>query len=359
MNALDLSARMKRTVRAVAAADAFALPMLGMGPEQIRRDLGDGDLVRRLCKAPPGAVGSAFPPGAVSDVFAAGYLLLRGFLSDGGHITAARAGRALLRLKTDAAFRPYFDDFLDPVTREGLERLDGSYVSTRFDLVPCDGRRINCSAAARAWVAGLLNPGDPEAAIRDAVTLSMPTHPNAIAISGAAVSAALTAASFLPGFDCGRLYELALKAARDGYELGLSAAGMPPVGAKLPQRIELAVNLALRYRRDPEKLLQELNDVVGFGAYASEAVPSAVGLVIAAGGRAGEAVRLAANAGNCACCTAVIAAAACAASSPVDEALEEHFEKVRAAAPFDWEPLWAGLTAFAELVEGGRDVFTL
>ena len=40
MKAFDLPARMKRTVRAVAAADAFALPMRGLGPDQIRRDLG-------------------------------------------------------------------------------------------------------------------------------------------------------------------------------------------------------------------------------------------------------------------------------------------------------------------------------
>lgn len=88
------------------------------------------------------------------------------------------------------------------------------------------------------------------------------------------------------------------------------------MGAKLPQRIELAANLAVRHRRDPERLLREMNDLIGFGAYASEAVPSAVGLVIAAQGRVGEAVRLAANAGNQACCTAAIAAAACAPACP-------------------------------------------
>ena len=348
MKAFDLPARMKRTVRAVAAADAFALPMRGLGPDRIRRDLGGGGLVRRLRKA-PGAAGDSFEPGGVSDVFASSYLLLRGFLRDGGRVTLAGAGQALLRLKTESIFRPYLDRFLDPVTREGLDRLDGSYLPTRFDRVPCDGRRINCSAAARAWVAGLLNPGDPEAAIRDAVTLSMPSHPNAIAISGAAVSAALTAAAFLPGPDCGRLYDLALHAADTGYRLGLAAAGTPPVGAKLPQRIELAANLAVRHRREPERLLREMNDLTGFGAYASEAVPSAVGLVIAAQGRVGEAVRLAANAGNQACCTAAIAAAACAPACPADEALEECFEQVRAVPPFEWEPLWAELDIFAAL----------
>lgn len=50
---------MKRTVRAVAAADAFALPMRGLEPDQIRRDLGGGGLVRRLRKA-PGRCGGFF-----------------------------------------------------------------------------------------------------------------------------------------------------------------------------------------------------------------------------------------------------------------------------------------------------------
>ncbi len=95
-------------------------------------------------------------PGGVTDVLVCGLLILRGVMRDGGRVPSPGVGQALLRLKTDPSiFRPYLDRVLDPVTRAGLDRLDGSYLPTRFDRVPCDGRRINCSAAARAWVAGL------------------------------------------------------------------------------------------------------------------------------------------------------------------------------------------------------------
>ncbi len=141
----------------------------------------------------------------------------------------------------------------------------------------------------------------------------------------------------------------ALHAADTGYRLGLAAAGTPPVGAKLPQRIELAANLAVRHRRDPERLLREMNDLIGFGAYASEAVPSVVGLVIAAQGRVGEAVRLAANAGNQACCTAASPRRPAPPPALRTRRWRNALSRFGRSPPLNGSALWAELDIFAAL----------
>ena len=168
----------------------------------------------------------------------------------------------------------------------------------------------------------------------------MVTHPNGIAISGTAVSAALTAAAFGGKLDSAKIYDTALWAAQEGYRRGCLATVKPPVGAKLPGRIELAVNLALQYGDDDERLLAELGDLIGFGVNTSELIPSVVGILVAAHGSLSRAVRLAANAGNCANRVAVVAAAACAPACEPDPMLEACFERAAQKLPFDCSALF-------------------
>ena len=340
MSSCNLYEATRRTVRAVMGADAFAMPLMRRSSAAIRQELGGGKPVETLIPPPEDLPWHPLGEGGVTDASVCGLLMLERAMQDEGFLGTKGVGETLIRFKNDPDYHPYFDWFAGPVTRRGLEKLEGYYQPTRFDKNPCEARHGTSGAVCRGWVAGLLHPGDPEAAIRQAVQLAMVTHPNGIAISGTAVSAALTAAAFGGKLDSAKIYDTALWAAQEGYRRGCLATVKPPVGAKLPGRIELAVNLALQYGDDDERLLAELGDLIGFGVNTSELIPSVVGILVAAHGSLSRAVRLAANAGNCANRAAVVAAAACAPACDPDPMLEACFERAAQKLPFDCSALF-------------------
>lgn len=68
------------------------------------------------------------------------------------------------------------------------------FSESRFPSLPvvlaCDNSRASNGSAMKIFPAGLKNPGHPERAVQDAITLCKPTHDNAASLSAACAIAA-------------------------------------------------------------------------------------------------------------------------------------------------------------------------
>ncbi|MBO4920122.1 MAG: ADP-ribosylglycohydrolase family protein, partial [Erysipelotrichaceae bacterium] len=283
-------------------------------------------LVKELIAPPADCPGYELQKGSVTDSFATAYCLLKSFLKNGISYESAVAG--LLDFKYGETSR-YYDVFASGTDRYSMEFIEGTHVFNRFDKVPCEHRRHSNEAASRAWVAGILNPGDVRKAVRDALIMSLPTHGNAIAMSGAAVVAALTAAALGGSRNVVSLYELALETARSSYQEAEQMIHITSVGSKLEARIRKAFEIACEYEHDDEKLIAKIQDMIGTGTYTSEVVPSSIGFLMAAKGDVERALYLSANAGNQTNRTAVITAVISCCISGSDSLAERYLEEVR------------------------------
>src|SRR5690606_6857942 len=143
-------------------------------------------------------------------------------------------------------------------------------------------------SAMKIFPIGLINPGNPDKAIEDAVTTCLPTHSTHLSISGAcavaaAVSEAMTADADVYSVVQAGLYG-AVQGERRGKEVGVTVAGPSVV-----RRMELAIELALK-SKSMDEAMADIGDVVGSGLHVSEAVPAAFGLLIASRGHTMEGI---------------------------------------------------------------------
>jgi ADP-ribosylglycohydrolase len=227
--------------------------------------------------------------GQVTDDFSLAYYLARAIVAGGG-VDAEVARRAVLAWADDERF---FARFAGPTTRLAVGRMRGDVAGPR-PAFPT-GEATN-GAAMKAWPVGLVNAGDADGAVRDAVVVALPTHDNNLAIAGASAIAAAVSHAATPGADLDGVVRAALAGARKGDELGRQAAHTV-AGPSVLRRMELAIDIG-RSSRSLEDAMTDLADVVGTGLHAAEAVPAALGLVVAADADPVAAIHAAVNAGN-------------------------------------------------------------
>ncbi len=150
--------------------------------------------------------------------------------------------------------------------------------------------------AMKAAPAGWLHPGDVPAAARTAALFCVPTHYTDLGVAGAAAIAGACAVAMVDGATLDDIVAGSIDGARLGQELGQqhgrTVAGPDPV-----RRLEFALKLA-RDAPGLESATNDLADFVGAGIAAMEAVPAALGLVVAAAGDPVQTAIAAANIGD-------------------------------------------------------------
>ncbi len=132
---------------------------------------------------------------------------------------------------------------------------------------------------------GLASKGDVDKAIRDSITINMPTHDNNISLSGGAAVAAAVAKALHENVTVDDLVEAGLYGARIGYETG-NNIGKILAGPSVEKRIYLAAEIGSKSNGDVYKAMYEIADIIGSGLACAEAVPAAFGLMVAANGDA-------------------------------------------------------------------------
>ena len=169
------------------------------------------------------------------------------------------------------------------------------------------GTGVSNGAAMKAAPAGWFNPGDIDAAVRDAAAIALPTHATQIAIAGAAAVASAVSRAMMPDASVGNVIEAALKGARDGESLGLEL-GREAAGATVYRRMVESIRIG-NSAGDVRQAMDEISALIGSGLPANEAVPAALGIFAAAKGDVRDTIIGTVNMGNDADTVSTIAGA--------------------------------------------------
>jgi ADP-ribosylglycohydrolase len=279
---------------AVAIGDALGMPCHDMTSDEIRRRFGG----RVRAFHPPfgdtrvhGGLGAA----RVTDDTLLTLAVADAYLQNDGRITSAAVAAGLLQSyqrARDAGCGTMFG----PSTRRAAEAIAAGRDPVQTGLT---GKHpMACAsngAAMKIAPAGLVHPADPDAAIADAVTISLVSHGTQTAIAAACAVAAGVAEAMAEGADVFSVVRAALYGAREGERIGRQRARTVPLPS-VARRIELAVGLALK-AEDAAAAGRSLADMIGTGLAAYESIPTAIGLFVAAAGDPLESVIGGANVG--------------------------------------------------------------
>ena len=269
-----------------AIGDAMGAATETMTPQMILDRY--GAYVDQLLAPGDGTFGAGCPAGFVTDDFSLAYFTALEILkAPDGPISDKTAQDALLNWSA----HPEYFCFAGPSTSVAIKKILGEPVPKPPVVLACDNSRASNGSAMKIFPAGLKNPGHPERAVQDAITLCKPTHDNAASLSAAcaiaaAVSAAVTGASLPEVFDAG------FYGAREG-----ARHGKPVSVASVEKRMELAISIA-RKGLGWEHTMLELGDVIGAGLSANEAVPCVFGILTATDADALSAIKMGVNIGN-------------------------------------------------------------
>ncbi len=315
----NLGNSIKGCILGASVADALAMPLMIRSPQMIRDEIGGGSLVCEIKQPTSDVQGHAKSGGTVTDVFSLSKAFIESYI-DEREVNSAAATRALLNWSNS----DYCNIFAGKNTKRGIVVARGEYEETRFDRIPCIGYMNTNGAASRGFVAGLLAPGNIEKAIDNAIKQSIITHTNAIAISGAAVVAALCSVALTDKINGKDVVEISKYAAQASFDKAERIVGKTAVGSKIQSRIDWAVDCLFNSSFDDQKIIDTLADNIGFGSYASETVPSAVAILAFCIDDTKRAITIAANAGNQSNKTAAIVGAIAGARNGVCEFLESN-----------------------------------
>lgn len=278
MNRTKLYDRVLGSLATACIGDALGMPAEQRSPAEIEQMW--GGWIRKF-QAPPAdsPYAEGRSAGQITDDASQMIALVETYLEEPERLTAQGVGRMLLRWSETQ----YFPRFAGPSTKRAIEALrEGADAENlgRQGRLSTDG--TTNGAAMRVAPAGLRHPGDLDAAIADAVTTCRPSHLTNIGVSGAAAVAAAVSGALVPGAGLFDVVSAARYGARQGQRIG-SEVGRNVAGPSIERRIELAVAAAMT-ADDFTAAVRAVTDVVGSGLGMAEAVPAAIGILVAADG---------------------------------------------------------------------------
>ena len=325
--------------------DALGAPTETRPTYLIKKDIGGGDYTFDYTVPLKSTLVGEYPPamrkGICTDDLYVSYISALEFVKDGG-ITFEGAKRGLLKW---SEYPEYYIPHSGPSTRDAIAKLVGYYaLENNRPYVEYDGshgsyplnKASTNGAGMKAFVAGVFNPEDPDKAIDDLLVYAGITHPNRIALSAGAAVAAATAVAMKDGVTLDKVLDAGFYGAKEGYA---RASKLYPsvTGTDVVERMKIAVGIGLKYSDDFDRCISEMNDLVGLGIRATEAIPAGFGFMVAAGGDVLKAVHMAMNAGDDTDTVGAIAGSMCGAFqgfSRITDA-QYHLDTIQGANNFD------------------------
>lgn len=221
-------------------------------------------------------------------------LLCELLIRDGGKVTARSMADLLVEWSGDAR---YFPHFAGPSTRAAIEKLKAG---ADPEKTGSEGRETtqgtSNGGAMRVAPVGMVHPGDPEEAVRAAAQTCRPSHFTSVGLAGAGAVAGAVAVALQKGATVLDVVRGAIWSAELGERIGASE-GREVAGPSVARRIEVAVEIA-SVSEELDTAISKIAALVGTGLSAAEAVPAAIGFVVAGGGDPWQTVVAAANAGD-------------------------------------------------------------
>ncbi len=236
-------------------------------------------------------VGAGNKPGQVTDDFSSAWFLASHILDNHGKVTQKVIQEALIDWSNHEVF---FDRFAGPTTRLAISRFQEGKQKERQTGTKL-ARQATKGAAMKISPIGLLSGGDVERAIEDAITATMVTHDNTLALSGACAVAAAVSCALQEHSDVYQVIQAGLYGAEQGMQKGREIVQDAP-GPSVIKRIQMAVSIGMKARTE-EEAMAEISERIGTGLHISEAVPAAFGFFAASKGEAMGTIIKAVNAG--------------------------------------------------------------
>jgi ADP-ribosylglycohydrolase len=279
------------------------------------------------------------PAGRITDDSEQAFSLARAFVQRGG-VSLDAAVEAIIawydRVGGDSS--PY----VGPSTRRGVQALKrGEDPHTTGTWGDTNGAPMRISPV------GLLHPGDPIGAVKDAAVVCIPTHNTNVAISGACAVAAAVAVAMPDN----ATLDAVIAAGILGAELGRQK-GRSWLGPSVARRIQMAVQIA-RGPGDALARLKEIYDVIGTSLSVPETVGSAFGVLVMAHGDPKQTAIYAANLSGDADTVGAIACAIAGAYSGIaafDPAILAQLDADEVFAGYNVRALADGLLGLSEKV---------
>ncbi len=210
-------------------------------------------------------------------------------------------------------------------------------------------------SAMRVAPAGLVYPGQVEAACQQAFVTCLPSHDTEVAISAACSVAAATSVALLSD-SLEEVIAAALHGAQVGERLGREGA-RTVAGPRYLGRLRLALSIAAEAPSD-RAFMTRIEEVVGNSVLAAESVPAALAVVAYAKGDPLRTIAIASSMGNDTDSIATMAGAIVGALMGNDRLPADLLQEFRAANAheFDLDAMADGLCgiAFGRLEASGR-----
>lgn len=240
---------------------------------------------------PADTFGAGNAAGQLTDDFSSAYFVAKHIVENRGEVTEKAVQEALIEWSEHPEF---FDRFAGPTTRLAIRRYKGEKIETPKG-VRLASRQATNGAAMKISPIGLLNAGNVDQAVRDAVTVTMVTHDNYLAISGGCAVAAAVSRAVMSDADVYNVLQAGLYGAKEGERIGREV-GRDVAGPSVVRRMEMAIDIGLGRGTKKEKMV-EIGHRIGAGLHISEAVPCAFGFFAANEGDAMGSITGAVNVG--------------------------------------------------------------
>jgi len=252
------------TLLGVAVGDALGMPSSMMSPEAIKETF--KEKITSFLPAPEGhVIHFGMKAGEITDDTQQTMILADIFLEEGKFTKESVAKRLLAWAKKMNGFN---NTMLGPSSIRSLKRIeDGVPIEKAGTLGDTNG------AVMRISPAGIVNPGDYDAVLKNVHEVCIPTHNTNIAIAGAASVACAISAGM-----AGKRIEEIIEAYFYGAEKGMSL-GNQWYGASIIHRTKWALEIA-QAGKSEEEFWTDLYNYIGAGVAISEATPTALALFV-------------------------------------------------------------------------------
>lgn len=224
---------------------------------------------------PNDTFGAGNVPGQATDDFSSAWFLAQSIADNDGTVDIHAVQNALIEWSKHAVF---FDRFAGPTTRVAIKRFQGEEIPESGG-VNLQSRQATNGSAMRISPIGMFNPGNLERTIEESITVTMLTHDNYPALSGACAVSCAVSRALAPDADFYNVLQAAVYGAQEGERRGREIA-LDVASPSVLKRLEKAIEIGLG-RGTPEEKMYLLGDCIGAGLHVAEAIPCAIGLVAA------------------------------------------------------------------------------
>lgn len=273
-----------------AVGDAMGAATETRTSDMIMKDF--GGYVTKIEAPPDGCFISGMPAGTVTDDFSLAYETALVLKDCKGKVTDKEAKQSLLNWSEN----PFYFSLAGPTTCGAVKNLKEEPIKEESILLACDNHKATNGGAMKIFPAGLINCGNLDKAVEDAITLCLPTHSCNTALSAACAIACATARALQKNASVDDIIEAGIYGARRGFERG-TERGLPCAMASVEKRILLAVEIGKKYT-SWEASMKALSEIIGSSIAANESIPCVFGILAASGGRPMPSITMGVNIGN-------------------------------------------------------------